>query len=600
MQQLRRKLITKQTEIEELKSDRIPSQNLALLKLRVQEEIDIAYRERFALVEEETEQYRSECNKLRYELAFRKSEFEHSQATYAHIQDEMKLKHQSDLISLQKQNSDLQFTLDEQLQNRGEEKLNKAVRENTELQKRLRSLTEELQEMQAQKETSTIQAENLQRLQAKQNAEHMTNVRAMELENSTLKHQLERVQAELKQQREHEVELTAEIQTQQSEKNQLMSQLHEIEFKAKIDITNSKIELTKQKGEVERERDKLVIDIQDLKKDFEIIKKKNQSLNSMMMEKEKEMQRKMSIFQEEEWNKHKRTETEKFELEVRIQEMERLNVDSEHENQTLVLMAEEKSKMMLKEKEMLEKELANLRENGPEIVQLQSELKYCKQEKENCESAIRELREKIRREFDGDVQITNLDIERQRVQSDRLLMNAQITWEEQKSQLNNRILSLENQLGQLHSKHHDDKNNSQTRISKYRRAITKLQNRTNLQKARIDELETETEILKRNVTLDEHRSVQKQLRYLQRKHDEFRTVMVTSDPSAISLINEVPRPQTCYRDGADLDESKWDVKSDLDRKLEIEQVKERILKLDGQQKQQMIELETEPNTFEKS
>ena len=65
--------------------------------MQLHEEIEKSYREKFQKQEMEMEEFRSTCNKLKHELFFLKSEYEHEQTESRQILAEMKLQHDAEV-----------------------------------------------------------------------------------------------------------------------------------------------------------------------------------------------------------------------------------------------------------------------------------------------------------------------------------------------------------------------------------------------------------------------------------------------------------------------------------------------------------------------
>ena len=75
----------------------VTPQKLDVLKMQLHEEIERSYREKFQKQEVEMEEFRTTCNKLKHELFFLKSEYEHEQTESRQILAEMKLQHDAEV-----------------------------------------------------------------------------------------------------------------------------------------------------------------------------------------------------------------------------------------------------------------------------------------------------------------------------------------------------------------------------------------------------------------------------------------------------------------------------------------------------------------------
>lgn len=73
---------------------------LDLLRIRVQEDVEKPFREKFMQLDEETDQYRTELNKLKYEYSFLKAEYEHEKTESVRIIEEMKMRHEAEVCTI--------------------------------------------------------------------------------------------------------------------------------------------------------------------------------------------------------------------------------------------------------------------------------------------------------------------------------------------------------------------------------------------------------------------------------------------------------------------------------------------------------------------
>uniref|UniRef100_A0A3Q1EJ89 Centrosomal protein of 83 kDa-like n=1 Tax=Acanthochromis polyacanthus TaxID=80966 RepID=A0A3Q1EJ89_9TELE len=98
--ELRGELLDKTRELEELRLQVMTPQRLELLRAQVQQEMEAPVRERFSKLEEETEKYRSEYNKLRYDFTFLKSQFDHQREEHARVLEERRLRYEAEVAPL--------------------------------------------------------------------------------------------------------------------------------------------------------------------------------------------------------------------------------------------------------------------------------------------------------------------------------------------------------------------------------------------------------------------------------------------------------------------------------------------------------------------
>ena len=63
----------------------------------MRDELEKSYRDKYSTLEEETEHYRNEHNKLKYEFSFLKSEYEHDKQEHQRVLQELKLRHEAEV-----------------------------------------------------------------------------------------------------------------------------------------------------------------------------------------------------------------------------------------------------------------------------------------------------------------------------------------------------------------------------------------------------------------------------------------------------------------------------------------------------------------------
>ena len=73
---------------------------LEMLKLQMEGETERPFREKFYQLEKELEKYRAECNSLKYEFSFVKSEYEHDRQEHQQIIEEMRLRHEAEVNNI--------------------------------------------------------------------------------------------------------------------------------------------------------------------------------------------------------------------------------------------------------------------------------------------------------------------------------------------------------------------------------------------------------------------------------------------------------------------------------------------------------------------
>lgn len=158
---------------------------------------------------QETERYRSEYNKLRYEYTFLKTQYDHQREEHARVLEEKRIRYEAEVgffmwrtklfsvllkwmvthwypsccqvSRLEKDKEDLvaQYQGSDVLRDRS--RVEALLREKAQLHLRLKGLEAEVAELRAQKENSGQQAENVQRIQIRQLAESQAAMKELEV-----------------------------------------------------------------------------------------------------------------------------------------------------------------------------------------------------------------------------------------------------------------------------------------------------------------------------------------------------------------------------------------------------------------------------------
>ena len=68
-----------------------------MVQLQLKDELERSYREKYLALEDETERFRNEYNKLKYEFSFLKSEYEHEKAEHVRVVEESRLRHEAEV-----------------------------------------------------------------------------------------------------------------------------------------------------------------------------------------------------------------------------------------------------------------------------------------------------------------------------------------------------------------------------------------------------------------------------------------------------------------------------------------------------------------------
>uniref|UniRef100_A0AAQ5X8A8 Centrosomal protein 83 n=1 Tax=Amphiprion ocellaris TaxID=80972 RepID=A0AAQ5X8A8_AMPOC len=527
--ELRGELLDKTRELEEVRLQVMTPQRLELLRAQVQQEMEAPVRERFSKLEEETEKYRSEYNKLRYDFTFLKSQFDHQREEHVRVLEERRIRYEAE-VGLFKDREDLvaQYQGSDAL--RDGKRVEALLRDKAQLHLRLKGLEAEVAELRAQKENCGQQAENVQRIQIRQLTESQAAVKSLEAERQSLRLQLERMESELHLSHEQNSQLTGRLHKAEREVNSITCQIESLKHSHKLETASIKLECARSKGEVERERDTLQGQIDDV----EVLKATVERHKEVVVEKEREMVRKVQSAREEEFRKTATLHEEKLELENRLAALEQQRALQDASDQAQKEEWEERLHNAQQGEESTRRELHNLRsalcgmlQNSCIIdqncgIQLGT-LSHSESDMMEANQRLRETLDRVREEL----RTARGQAEKSQQEAERLVEERQVDWLEEKHKLQEREAELQQKYCQV-----KEKLQRAAAAQKKRKTLTeskekRLQDKIQLLEAKIEELELEAAAAKKRSSFSEEQAqLNRRLKELQRRHNEFRRLLL--------------------------------------------------------------------------
>ncbi|XP_018894642.2 centrosomal protein of 83 kDa isoform X2 [Gorilla gorilla gorilla] len=516
LEELRGELVEKTKDLEEMKLQILTPQKLELLRAQIQQELETPMRERFRNLDEEVEKYRAVYNKLRYEHTFLKSEFEHQKEEYARILDEGKIKYESEIARLEEDKEELRNQLLNVDLTKDSKRVEQLAREKVYLCQKLKGLEAEVAELKAEKENSEAQVENAQRIQVRQLAEMQATVRSLEVK--------------------------------------------ELKHSNKLEITDIKLETARAKSELERERNKIQSELDGLQSDNEILKAAVEHHKVLLVEKDRELIRKVQAAKEEGYQKLVVLQDEKLELENRLADLEKMKVEHAVWRQSEKDQYEEKLRASQMTEEITRKELQSVRlklqqqivtiENAEKEKNENSDLKQqisslqiqvtslAQSENDllNSNQMLKEMVERLKQECRN----FRSQAEKAQLEAEKTLEEKQIQWLEEKHKLHERITDREEKYNQAKEKLQRAAIAQKKRRSLHENKLKRLQEKVEVLEAKKEELETENQVLNRqNVPFEDYTRLQKRLKDIQRRHNEFRSLILVPNMPPTASINPV-------------------------------------------------------------
>ncbi|XP_064232953.1 centrosomal protein of 83 kDa isoform X2 [Aotus nancymaae] len=476
LQELREELIEKTKDLEEMKLQILTPQKLELLRAQIQQELETPMRERFRTLDEEVEKYRAVYNKLRYEHTFLKSEFEHQKEEFARILEEGKIKYQSE----------------------------------------------------AEKQTAKLRAEHLEK-----------ELQSSNEQNTCLINKLHKAEREI---------------------NTLSNKVKELKHSNKLEITDIKLEAARAKSELEKERNKIQSELDGLQSDNEILRATVEHHKVLLVEKDRELIRKVQAAKEEGYQKLVVLQDEKLELENKLADLEKIKVEHDVWRQSEKDQYEEKLQASQMAEEITRKELQSIRlklqqqivtienaekeknENSDlrqQISSLQIQVTSLAQSENdllNSNQMLKEMVERLKQECRN----FRSQAEKAQLEAEKTLEEKQMQWLEEKHKLHERITEREEKYNQAKEKLQRAAIAQKKRKSLHENKLKRLHEKVEVLEAKKEELETENQVLNRqNVPFEDYTRLQKRLKDIQRRHNEFRSLILVPNMPPTASINPV-------------------------------------------------------------
>ncbi|XP_053910623.1 centrosomal protein of 83 kDa isoform X2 [Cuculus canorus] len=566
-------LLGKTQELEKLKMEVLTPQKLELLKAQIQQELESIMTERYRKLENEVEKYRTDYNKLRYEHTFLKSEFEHQKEEYARILEEKKIKYEAEIARLDKDKEELHNQLLSVDPTRDSKRVEALSREKAQLCQKLKGLEAEVAELRAERDYCGVQAENVQRVQVRQLAEMQALTRSLEAEKKSAELQIDRIEKELRTSHEQNILLTSKLHKSEREVNSLAAQVEELKHSHKLEVINVKLEAAVTKSEVEKERNKIQSEMDGLLSDKEILQAAVEHHKVLLVEKDQELIRKVQAAKEEAFEKIAALQDEKLELENRLADLEKTKLEQDtwrqsekdqyEEKLRVVQMAEESSKKELQrlrlkiqqqaiqaeELEEKKRESADLKQQIHNIQLQLASLSHSENDLLESNQKLKEIIERLKQEC----QHAKAQAEKAQLETEKILEYKRIEWMEEKHALTQRITEKEEKYNQVKKKlcraAVAQKKRKTLNDNKQRRTEEKLE----LLEAMVEELEKENQVLNRqNVSYEDYARLQKRLKDLQRRHNEFRRLILNPNIPSLNPFSMMsssalpPQPEVSF------------------------------------------------------
>lgn len=489
-------------------------------------------------LESELDHYRQEYTRLHYETTTLKSQLKYNEIEHKRTIEALKLQYDVEISNFQSKLDDLLLEKHQENKHDGQQ-LHSLQKENSQLQLKIKSLLAELEEVRKSKEKTGLQSDNIVKLQTRQLTENAVTIKTLKSEIESCELQKEAIEKELSSSYENNRILTSNLQSVKNELIQIKNLMEEEKQKFQVELSNIKVENLRNKGKLEREKNELNIEIANLKLDIETVREELEQEKFIFMKREEEWQKQIQLLQYNLWEENQKSEVEKKNqeellrksenskieaietLESMVEKLEKNNLES---NKTKILL--ENEIILLKNKlETIRQELNNAEEFAKHAVVLQKEVTLLKQEKLQYKKLLEETQKQLQEQHDivnnlnHEIEGLKTSINKEKLEQTELYVQQKMKMESEKQNFAFRINELEKQLSEIHDKSTMEIENLREKKQQYGNLINKLRNKLQILETKISELEIENEVLKKNIPVEEHGRLKKQLANLQRKYD---------------------------------------------------------------------------------
>ncbi|XP_037520918.1 LOW QUALITY PROTEIN: leucine-rich repeat-containing protein 45-like [Rhipicephalus sanguineus] len=589
------------------KADRIISEKDATIKqLRVKlssvceddlrKKIEEELRDNFADYTKQLQINHEKCkvslHEANVQLTDMKSMLQSAEKSHQRAVQELNLKHRAEVNRLQ---VEVQSLKAEKTADGGEDVLMQLLdvqKENADLRGRLKSVSLELKELTNEKHDLALEKQAALQKHTEELALAEESNRIIETKLKGALSQREALEETLARYRQEINQLSQQLVSSEEEKLSLRNKISLAEHKHKAEILQLRTDAIHQRAELEAKYEKALLELASAKADAEVAIKGTTDQKQLLVEKEKELEKKHHATRAKDWDRARRLESEKILLEAKLKEIttakaaaaERL---AESEKQIKRLKQAQDSQRQEFEEEVLTlkaklKAVSSAREDTNKVAAdnqvLQRRLALAEEELGKSHAALKDMQEQkevLSRKIEAlqlELQAAQVNTIKLSEQSDRTGMQMKLAWEQEKYDFVKRIEELEAELRQAHKEFNWKLRALKQRNREYRNAVHSYRSKIKSLKSANQEMHAEAGPVKQSVHPDIHKEFQDELKKLRRQQLEFRSLLELP-PALPGNAGSLCRPN---------DRSWWS----------ISELKEKLDRLDMQQCQQMDQMIT--------
>lgn len=302
-------------EIEQIKKQPPTQKAIELMKLEIANEIERSSAQRFDMSEKECAKFRSLYYKVKRESDTLQTESELKLNEKTRALEDLKRFHQEEILNFESKILILQQAADE---TSDIQRLRTCQREKTELELRVKSLLDELDEIRCEKENLRLSFEQEERNHKRQLADHLSISKTYHSEKESLKSKCYALEEESRLNLNKKAETQEENNRLRKELDKTIGMMEDMAHKLNVEISNSQMTILKQKSDYERQIEILNSKINSLSTEIKAEGALIQELRDKNSVQEREFLDRLRISKEEQWSKISLLETEKSNLEKQL------------------------------------------------------------------------------------------------------------------------------------------------------------------------------------------------------------------------------------------------------------------------------------------
>ncbi|XP_064406976.1 centrosomal protein of 83 kDa-like [Halichondria panicea] len=534
---------SKIVECEEQRAQVLTPVRLEQLKDQLLEECNRDNQKMVESLESQLEALGRECSELRYNYSFLKAEHGNVMTTHQTVLQELQAKHQTELNAYIEERKSF-IARNERDIPTDVQRIRQLQRKNNDLQQKAKGLLAENEDLRGEREVMAALTEQSQQGACQEVAELKATVKTLQFESSAQSEQIVCLQGELGKARQELVSLNEQLALVHTQLDNTKRRLSEAEHEHSLELSQLKMKHLDVVRELEEGREVCVTECKALEAQLEAQGRSIEARDSLLADKERQCESRVTAAREREWEKQVLLDREKVELEGAVASLQQELSQSREGGDARVVSLEDKVRQLSTAKSGLESELELLRSQlSDKTNELQSVMMEMKQiagvsrkyqsllsEHRKLESLVTELRESKLSTEDSlrEVQTRGRGqgetFERVRDKLTQDLHTEKTLWERERDGLLGKLKDCESSKQSLEQQLTASKATNKKLQKHYKKQIIELESSAEVLRAQQERATTEKQALQSSLKLENQR-LQRKLSNILRSQKEFQFLL---------------------------------------------------------------------------